>query len=113
MKYKQGDKLEENTGYKYEVQGTIGKIILLLGQNGVKFPTEDEVNQNYTLEEQPWEPKEGELYWYISSDAVPKTGMPWRNDDIDNKLKNFMGIYPTKEKAEEALVEIKRKLSNK
>ena len=68
---------------------------------------------NWTLhsrKEKPWEPVFGGLCWSLSATGDPFQ-LTWGfNDATYRKWRDFIGVYPTKEKAEAAAEKIKQLL---
>lgn len=61
----------------------------------------------YEIPEEKWIPEKGETCWYID-DFGEADYYYWGNDENDHARRDFLGIYPTKEAAQERLEEIKR-----
>jgi len=85
--------------------GASGKTAMLAHMEGGESYWETVENlkkAGWTIEgkAEKWEPKVKEIVWYIGS-----RGVEWMNwDPTFHNVSNFpLGIYPTKEKAEEAL----------
>jgi hypothetical protein len=57
-----------------------------------------------------WKPEDGDEYWFTSSQGYVCKCTRWENDEVDKQRRDFLGVYPTKQAAEEALQEIKSKL---
>jgi hypothetical protein len=56
-----------------------------------------------------WEICGGDYYWYINEGGEVSKDI-WAKVGIDYRRRDFLGVYPTKEAAEEARQEIKSKL---
>jgi len=111
---KQGDLITNNDGKTIKVLGVCGEVV------HASFPdrhncyftsyTESELKADgYTWDTPAWEIKEDETYWFISDHNKPKNCI-WEDDKFDKSRRDFLGIYQTKELAEAALLEIRRKL---
>ena len=98
---------------KRKVLAVLECVVVVSGNDfekaGAFFTKAELRNLDYTIQKAKWEPRLGEKYWYIFDDGIVRESI-WVNDEIDNNRKNFLGIYETKQKAEEALVEIRKKL---
>jgi len=94
-----------------EVCGTILHISYSYAFNYFCFTsTEAQLKADgYTWDTPAWEIKKDEMYWFIGADADVRHA-DWMNDTYDHARRNFLGIYQTKELAEAALLEIRRKL---
>lgn len=114
---KQGDILINKQGDKRKILGVCGEVYFLSHPDDFELITissfawtEKEIEEiGYTLLEEPWEPKEGEIYWFIDSGVEIGT-FYWVNSAPDNFRKYMKNIFKTKELAEQALQEIKKKL---
>ena len=111
---KQGDLIKSNNGKTFKVLG-VGEGIVHLSysdkHNGYLASfTESELKEDgYTWDTPAWEPLIGEKYCYIN-DLEETCESRWDDDTIDHARRDFLGIYQTKELAEAALLEIRRKL---
>ena len=99
---------------KRKVLAVLEEIVFLSEPNafekaGLYLTLEELKEENYTIQESKWEPIEDENYWWISGDGFIGQSF-WRNNKTDNKYRNFLGVYETQQKAEEALLEIRKKL---
>jgi len=111
---KQGDLIKDSEGSICRVLGVCGEVVHTsyaedetnLGWSGTEV---DLKNEGYTWDTPAWEPKLEEKYWFINNDGYAYEAT-WSDDDVDNARKNFQGIHQTKELAEAALLEIRRKL---
>jgi hypothetical protein len=56
-----------------------------------------------------WSPEVGEKYWFIDSEGRVAE-VRWDDEGFDRRVRSFLGVYPTRQAAEEALQEIKSKL---
>lgn len=74
-----------------------------------KWATLSELERDYVIPEEEWEPENGDQYWYISNHGEIQS-LVWINGRGEIEIKNFLGVYRTKSLAEQALAEIKRKL---
>ena len=74
--------------------------------------TEQELrDMGYTWEEEKWEPQKFEPYFFITEHGNIAQAPEWSGCSVDKARRDFLGVYPTREKAMEALQEIKQKLS--
>lgn len=109
--YKQGDILVNVNDASDEkiVSGICGKAIFL--EDSIYVYTEESLEKfGYKLKQKEWEPKEGNIYWYICSTGKVATGRFGECSSWDTIRKNFLGIFPTRELAEKRLEEIKKLL---
>lgn len=91
-----GDIVFKSTSYSYEET------------DGSAYTYQELIADGFTWEEEAWEPQPSETYYFINSKG--KIGMGnWLTKNCHNR-KDFLGIFQTEEKAEQALQEIKRKL---
>ena len=113
---KQGDLIKEPNGYKRKVMEVFGTILFISGHSDhdlYDFITTEPALKacDYTWDTPAWEPKNGEMYWYISinedADVLVAT---WRDYLADHSRRDFLGIYKTSVLGEAALLEIRRKL---
>jgi len=78
-------------------------------EQGSLIVTFKEIQENYILPEEEWEPEINKPFYFINVlGDVDST--KWMDESFDNRVKNFLGIYRTKEDAEKALKDIKNKL---
>jgi len=68
-----------------------------------------EIEENYILPEEEWEPEQGETIWLITNLGEVDYSF-WTNSNDFKKVTKFFGIYRTKQDAEKALKDIKNKL---
>jgi len=111
---KQGDLIKDKNGVAYKVMEVLGQIFFISFSdnfNACRFhQTEEQLkNDGYTWDTPAWEPELEKDYYYITTTGRSDR-QAWKNDTIDNDRKNYLGIYQTKELAEAALLEIRRKL---
>ena len=113
---KQGDLIKDRHEHTSKVMGVCGKVVhLSYVEKHDKFCfTSDEKTlkeRGYTWDTPAWEPSINKKYWYlyINRHAMALSAY-WANDEDDHKHRDFLGIYQTKELAEAALLEIRRKL---
>lgn len=70
-----------------------------------------EIEENYDLPKEQWEPKSLEKCWIIDVTGIPKE-ITWF--ELDNKhcekIKDFLGVYKTRVEAEAAALKIKNLL---
>jgi len=113
---KQGDLIKNSNGVTRKVMEVCGTILhISFHEDRAKYCyTTDEASlkkDGYTWDTPAWKPKEGEIYWYIFiSDGAAVNSCTWTNHNVDHARRDFLGIYQTKELAEAALLEIRRKL---
>lgn len=118
MKYKQGDILINNAGNKRKILGLCGNIYFVSAIDDFDFC--DSANwtekafykYSYRLEEKEWEPEKGERYYYINA-AGEVDYDTFDDEPFDNKVKSFMGVFPTEEKCTERIAEIKKLICTK
>jgi len=111
---KQGDLIKNVEGKTCKVFGICGDVRHVSFSDDhntyATTQTENELRKNgYTWDTPAWEIKEDETYWFISDHNKPKNCI-WEDDKFDKSRRDFLGIYQTKELAEAALLEIRRKL---
>lgn len=111
---KQGDLIKDGNGAARKVMETCGIILHLSTHydHSKYLCTTDEASlkeMGYTWDTPAWEPDEGKAYWFITSDNRVEFGS-WHNYEVDRARRDFPGIYQTKERANAALLEIRRKL---
>ena len=94
-----------------EVCGTILHISYSNDHDSYNFSaTESQLKADgYTWDTPAWEPAYDEMYWFGNSQGEA-TLSRWNNDKFDHERRDFLGIHQTKELAEAALLEIRRKL---
>lgn len=111
---KKGDVLV-NDGVEFTVLTVVGEIVFIRGESwnsSCTFFAKDELTkEGFTIKDKPWEPKYGKRYYFIN-DMGNITGTIWSGDNFDNSIKNFLGIFPTREQAEQRLKEIKEKFGD-
>jgi len=113
---KQGDLIKDRNGITRKVIETCGTVLHISQMDNLtKYCfTADEaglIEFGYTWDTPAWEPEDGGDYWFIVIDNVGSPGLKvWNNDPVDIARRDFLGIYETKELAEAALLEIRRKL---
>jgi hypothetical protein len=61
----------------------------------------------FTLKETEWIPKNEEYYWFLNSYGNSESNK-WIGDYTDTCIKNFLGIFRTKEDAAKRLEEVKK-----
>jgi len=111
---KQGDLIKDGHGHTRKVLGTCGMTLhISLSSNLNKFGyTTDEATlqeNGYTWDTSAWEPRYGMKYFFINENGSVY-GSVWTDDMNDRARRDFLGIHQTKELAEAALLEIRRKL---
>jgi hypothetical protein len=117
MKYHKNDILIDSIGRLRRVKATLEDLYFLSTVSKYdKFAfvssEQDLDEEGYTLHErteEEWEPKDGDMYFYINVNGIICAD-DWDSSAWDVGTKNFLGIYKTKEQADQALVEIKKKL---
>jgi len=113
---KQGDLITSIGGEAYKILEVWGNILFIscsYDHESYGFTANEEwlKARGYTWDTPAWEPEIGDRYWFIHADGEPSPCQAnWENDKHDHARKNFLGIYQTKELAEAALLEIRRKL---
>ena len=111
---KQGDLIKDEDGNTRKVLGVCGEVVFVsdgINYNDHSFTqTEEKLKERgYTWDTPAWEPELHKRYWYLHERGSAYE-VTWLNDEIDNDCRDFLGIYQTKELAEAALLEIRRKL---
>lgn len=76
---------------------------------GAWYTTQQLLELGATWEQEKWEPKDGDEYWSALSTGEPFLST-WRSDCADHSRRDFLGVYPTRKAAEQALAEIKKKI---
>lgn len=112
--YKQGDILVNENGTEIRIRGVCGEIIFIsfeCSPNKIEHSVKETLESlSFKLKQKEWEPKDGDIYWYISSIGEVTMGRFKENSSWDTKVKNFLGIFPTRELSEKRLEEIKKLL---
>jgi len=111
---KKGDLIKGKFGTTHKVIEVLGEILFISSTDSFNtcwsHQTEEQLKENgYTWDTPAWEPSINERAWYING-SVQADWSCWGNTDIDKARRDFLGIYQTKELAEAALLEIRRKL---
>jgi hypothetical protein len=111
---KQGDTIKDRGGITREVLGVCGKVVHISSstdKNSFNSSfTEFELRRGgFTWDTPAWEPEMNNIYWFIDERGNIYNSI-WNNDHTDIDRRDFLGIYQTKELAEAALSEIRRKL---
>jgi hypothetical protein len=114
MKLKQGDIITNTDGNKAKILAVCGEAVLRSDLNYFDeahawFTEKELIKDGWQFPKEEWVPKLREKYWGITHDGFVNSFM-WDNDKTDNNIKNFLGIYPNEESAQQALQDIKRKL---
>lgn len=107
---KQGTKLvHKNNGEKYHIGGVCGEIYFLVNSigNATTSFTEKEILETFTIVEEKWEPKYGDMYFFIN-DYGNKSESCWSGDKRDIFRRDYLGIYQTKEEAQTARENMKK-----
>lgn len=113
MKLKVNQIIKNKDGREAKVLEVLTNTVLLSDafdqeKSACWYTVKELIENEYIITKEEWEPLFGETYWFIDS-YVTNCGT-WLNDLVDNGRKNFLGIYKSKEDAEKALEEIKKKL---
>jgi len=111
---KKGDLIKNKRGETLKVMEVLGQIFFISVSDNLNacwfHQTEEKLKRDgYTWDTPAWEPEIGMKYWFISSCGLVDT-FEWINDTEDRYRRDFLGIHQTKELAEAALLEIRRKL---
>jgi len=111
---KQGDLVKDKYGYTRKVMENCGTVLHIstFDKHDKYHCTTDEKTLKelgYTWDTPAWEPEIGMMYWFIAGSSEA-TYIYWDNNKYDHARRDFLGIYQTKELAEAALLEIRRKL---
>lgn len=64
---------------------------------------------SFKIRKLPWQPKEGDRYYYPSRDFTSVRYPVWKNDVFDFALKEAGMIFRTEEECEAALPELRKK----
>lgn len=116
MNIKVGQILDRKDGEgSQKVLAVVGEIVCMSLRNKYErisdWYTREELEKYFNLPKEEWIPKDDENYFGIANNGVVFKAI-WANDKIDNARKSFLGIYKTKEEAETALADIKKKLGS-
>ena len=111
---KQDDLIKDSEGNICRVLGVCGKVVIVSIYDDIDevstTATESELKKwGYTWGTPAWEPEIRKDYWYLDEEGRAYLST-WLDDEIDNARRDFLGISKTKELAEAALLEIRRKL---
>ena len=111
---KQNQIIKDGKGKTRKVLGVCGDVVFISGstwEHAGYTETEKDLKEcGFTWEEDKWEPKAGEKFFYIGSTARIGGGI-WDGLSVDEAVQSFLGVYKDQSSAEEALKEIKRKLN--
>ena len=111
---KQGDLIKNVEGKTCKILGVCGEVVHVsyagVHNSCATTQTEEKLKEDgYTWDTPAWEPKINDLYWFITSDSNAAFAS-WNNYEVGNARRDFLGIYQSKELAEAALLETRRKL---
>jgi hypothetical protein len=121
MKIKQGMVLnqKDDNSKKTKILAVCGEAVLrsvtnLFDKAYMWYTEEDLIKDGWLIPEEKWEPEYiGEKYYCIVVNShldFTIIEALWSYDSNDRKRQNFIGIFPTKEKAEEYLKEFLKAL---
>ena len=68
---------------------------------------------NYEIVKLPWEPKYGEIYYFLDINEKEIMSYPWENDTFDYAMKALGMIYRTEEGAQAHFAEDYERLTGK
>jgi len=111
---KQGDLIKNGMGMKCKILGVCGEVVFVsscVNHNRLEStgPEMELKEDGYTWDTPAWKPKLYDVYVYINAKGHVSDSI-WYSNESDNYRKDFLGVYQTKELAEAALLEIRRKL---
>lgn len=81
--------------------------------NNSSIEFEDLCLGNYEIVKLPWEPKYGEIYYFLDINEKEIMSYPWENDTFDYAMKALGMIYRTEEEAQAHLAEDYERLTGK
>lgn len=81
--------------------------------NNSSIEFEDLCLGNYEIVKLPWEPKYGEIYYFLDINEKEIMSYPWENDTFDYAMKALGMIYRTREEAEAHFAEDYERLTGK
>ena len=81
--------------------------------NNSSIEFEDLCLGNYEIVKLPWEPKYGEIYYFLDINEKEIMSYPWENDTFDYAMKALGMIYRTEEEAEAHLADDYERLTGK
>lgn len=94
------------TGNEYTILEVLESVVCVESPGGiVHWHTKSDITKHSDLPVEKWEPKIREKYHYVYEDGSVDWNT-WRNYPIDNKRKDFLGIFKTAKEAEARLEEI-------
>ena len=67
------------------------------------------IKGKYKIIKLPWEPKNGDMYYYPESNFTGVSWYKWANDSVDFALKEMGMAFRTKEECEAALPALRKK----
>ena len=81
--------------------------------NNSSIEFEDLCLGNYEIVKLPWEPKYGEIYYFLDINEKEIMSYPWENDTFDFAMKALDMIYRTREEAVAHFAEDYERLTGK
>ena len=81
--------------------------------NNSSIEFEDLCLGNYEIVKLPWEPKYGEIYYFLDINEKEIMSYPWENDTFDYAMKALGMIYRTEEGAQAHFAEDYERLTGK
>ena len=81
--------------------------------NNSSIEFEDLCLGNYEIVKLPWEPKYGEIYYFLDINEKEIMSYTWENDTFDYAMKALGMIYRTEAKAKDHMAEDYMKLTGK
>lgn len=67
----------------------------------------------YEIKKKPWEPKYGEIYYFLDINEKEIMSYTWENDTFDYAMKSLGMVYRTRKEAEAHLAEDYERLTGK
>lgn len=106
MNIKKGDLLKQkNDGHIRKVLLVVDDVYFLSAHNSHDSTyfgcTLKEIEENYIVPKEEWEPKVGESCCYIGNGGTVIQSV-WQVGEHESNAKNFLGVYPDWKSAEEA-----------
>lgn len=114
---KKGDILKSKDGDERKILGICGDVYFLSKADEFKNASNSiwsikDLEEHFielTRYQEKWKPEKGEKYWFIDGSRIDCA--LWYDDAIDNGRLNGLGVYPTKELAEDAFNKAKKAIN--
>ena len=104
----------ENGVYAFfEIEGLMKRNEQGEFDNNSSIEFEDLCLGNYEIVKLPWEPKYGEIYYFLDINEKEIMSYPWENDTFDYAMKALGMIYRTEEGAQAHFAEDYERLTGK